>query len=196
MLCFITFAGEVQAVKSAWIIGDDFLLDIFGTLHKLKSEAIANNRPIPYLFDYYNVQFFTGNPLSEIKDVLTKLVNSLIKALNDTSCLPRLILVIPDHDILKHIGKLKPGAESMYILQKTISWVMNQMERAILAKEDELRKKKPGSITLGEPKFIWVKMINRPLCNGILEMRQVFNDAVEECMLDRAAHYILTLIIS
>ena len=157
---------------------------------KLKTQALEEKRPIPYMYDHFNVQIFTANPLSSLRNVMTRLVNSLIKALNDATKLPRIILVVPDIDLLKHTKNFDFG--TVETSTAAIDWVMTQMERAVEEKRDEIKKRKPGAIEPGEPKFIWSKMINRT--NGfsnILKVRRKFNDAMESCMLDRSFHHII-----
>ena len=126
---------------------------------------------------------------------MTKIVNSLVKALNDAVLLPRIILVIPDDDLLHEIGKLRVGTEAMIIIEKVVSWVMTEMEHAIQSKKEELRKKKPGSITTGEPKVIWIKMIKRyNACNNLMQVRNTYNEIVEKCLLNKTGHYIMDVI--
>ena len=181
-------------MKDVWVIRDHFLLEVYGELSRMKSDAIMTKRAPPYLHKMYNVQFFTANPLSEVKNIMTRLVNSLVKALNDAKYLPRIILVVLDDDILHQIGKLKVGTDAIIILEKAINWVMLQMERAITSKKDGLKKKKPGAVVTSKPKVIWVKMLKRyNACNHLMQVRNTYNEVVEKAMVDRTNHYIIDL---
>ena len=69
------------------------------------------------------------------------------------------------------------------------------MVRATDAKKDDLKRKKPGSVIPTEPKFIWVKMLNR--VNGrsdFLALRSKFNDVLEEVLAQKDQHYIIDLV--
>ena len=181
-------------MKDLWVIGDKFLLDIYGELSRIRADAIISKEPVPYVHDFYNVQFFTANPLSEITNIMTRMVNSLVKALNEVKVLPRIILVIPDDNILHQVGKLNPSTDALIVIEKAVNWMLTQMERAISSKKEYLRKRKPGAVTSGEPKVIWVKMLKRyNACNNLMQIRNMFNDTVEKCMLDKSAHYIIDI---
>ena len=176
-------------MKDLWIIGDRFLLDVHSSLSKLKSDAVIEKRPIPYIYDYYNVKLYTANPLSEIRNTMTRLVNSLTKALNDATMLPRIILIIPDDNILRHIKDL---TDIKPVCVGVINWIMNEMDKVIQSKKDQLKQRKAGAIAAGEPKMIWVAMINRMnICSKLLSVRSEFNKAIEACMANRSGHYFL-----
>ena len=177
-----------------WILGDAFLLDVFAHLSKIRLEAIRAKSPTPFIYDQYNIKFFTANPLSEVRSMLTKLVNSLIKALNEATKLPRFVLVIPDLDVMKFIGKVEEGVEAISIFENALNWIILEMDKAVRAKKDELRKRRKGSVVSTEPKLIWVKTLNRPgVCSDLLKNRPNFNDAMEKCLLNKSGHYIIDI---
>ena len=89
---------------------------------------------------------FSSNPLSNIKEALARLVNSLIHALNEppketkeqdqvnknsltAPFLPRFVIVVPDWDIVKHVGHYKYGFT--VITKKLIHWVVANMTRSV-----------------------------------------------------------------
>ena len=187
---FILVTGQVFALKDIWIIGDDFIHDIFGALPTLKLEAKSAKTPQPYLYDNYNVYCFTANPLSDVRNVMTRLVNSFVKALNDATKIPRLVLIVPDEDLFAFIGN---ETENMRLTCEFVfNWILTQFSRAIEAKKDEFSRRKPGALTVGEPKFIWIKMIKHDLnCAGIECLHHQFNLAMEDCLADRNHHYIM-----
>ena len=87
-------------MNDLWVIGDRFIHDIFYALGKLKTQASMKQKELPYMYNYFNISCFTSNPKSFERNTLARIVNCLVKALNDTVKLPRLILVVPDEDIL------------------------------------------------------------------------------------------------
>ena len=147
---------------------------------------------MPYIYDYYNVKCFTPNPNTVLKDVLARLLNCFVKALNDHNKLPRLVIVIPDLDILKHINHFGFGVK--YLIHEAMQWLLTQFSRAVESKVDFMRRKKPGSIIANEPKFIWVKAINR--LNGyskMLAMRNKFNNIMESHLAGKVNHYVIDI---
>ena len=101
------------------------------------------------------------NPSTSVTDVLGRIVNCLIKALNGTLKLPRLIIIIPDEDFLQFLENKHHAAGNRLLIQGAVTWIINQMICAIDAKKDNLSRRKPGSILANEPKIIWVKILDK-----------------------------------
>ena len=71
-------------------------------------------------------------------------------------------MVIPDHDIVRHVKC--SGKNATIMLGAVIHWLVDEMLKAVNAKKDDLLRRKPGAITSStEPKLIWDKMINLPM---------------------------------
>ena len=68
------------------------------------------------------------------------------------------------------------------------------ISRALQVKKDRLFGLKPGAINPGEPKVIWVKMINqRKAQDDTLTVRRKFNTVLENLLVDYKHHYIMDL---
>ena len=68
------------------------------------------------------------------------------------------------------------------------------MDRAIATRKDDLAWVKPGAIVLTEPKFLWIKMINRVECHDkALAVRNKFNTILEDILADHYGHYIIDI---
>ena len=66
------------------------------------------------------------------------------------------------------------------------------MVKAVDARKDQLRWRKPGVLFPAEPKFIWVKMPNKP--NGqsnLLAVHNKFNNILENLLANLTGHYIM-----
>ena len=105
--------------------------------------------------------------------------------------MPRIIVFIPDSNILDGIaGENVPGVSNQ--IGKVITWLMKRMERVIELKREEMHLVRPGSLALGEPKLIWVKILEKPLENSEeIQLRQKFNHILEETLVSRKNSYIL-----
>ena len=184
-------SGEVTALRSVWLIDDDFLTEMYPIFAKMKNRAKISNRSVPFLFDYYNITCFTTNPLSVLTDTMTRIVNCVIKGLNESARLPRFIIVIPDLDVVRHVNEFGKGMT--VVNRAAIKWIINQITRAVTAKHEDLVKKRPGVvISVTEPKFVWVKMVQRPMQNSNWSnARSKFNKLLENALVDKHNHYIL-----
>ena len=141
-------------------LGNNFLNEIFSTFPGMRIRVQATKHRPPYLYESYNVTAFTPNPAtSGVKDIMARIINCLIKALNDVAKLPKFLLVVPDEDILSCTDYQKYGLElSMHV---ALGWIITQMEHALETKKEDLMRHKPGAVAFNEPKTIWVKMLNR-----------------------------------
>ena len=147
-----------MALKDCWIIGDLYISEIFHELlSKNRSNRLAKLDPL-YVYANYNVKCYSSNPLSHKKEAPARLVNALVNAINDNTYLPRLIIVAPDWDIVRHIGEVSFGIFTIF--EKLMKWVVNTMNRAVDTRKEDLRKFSEGATTCSEPKWLWVKMID------------------------------------
>ena len=106
--------------------------------------------------------------------------------------LPRFIIVLPDWDIVKHIGHYKYGIS--IIAEQVLNWLVKNMTKMVDIRRDDLTRVKKGAGTLREPKFLWVKMINRVGCHDkVLAIRNKFNTLLENALVGCKNHYILDI---
>ena len=175
------FPGYIPAQKDIWIIGSKFLQDTYDDLHKLKEKAADNKSPMPYMYDFYNVIFHKENITSLNENVLLHYINAITHGLNNEKKLPRIILIIPDGDILQFINHFNFGIS--YILGSLLSWLINQIDTAIDCKKSEFRKEQPSIISSNEPKVISVKIHNHPKGQSqLLATRNKFNNILENLL--------------
>ena len=184
------FVGEVVAHNDLWLIGDDFMGQTYYMLDKLKRDAVTSRSPIPYIFEYYNVKAFYVAEDHLIKDVLARFVNALILALNDISKISRLVIVIPDEDIIQHVDFTASGTR--FVLGAAITWVVSQMSRAVEAKKDNLLRRRAGAVIANEPKMIWIKALKKAHSSSD-DRAQInkFNSMLEDILADSAGHYLM-----
>ena len=156
----------------------------------MKRRATAAKTPLPYIYDYFNVSCFTSSPNSLTTDILTRIMNCFIKALNDALKLPRLVVVIQDWDLLQFVNYFTKGVRA--VNNEAVKWVINHMIRAVDAKIDNLVCSKPGSIIYNEPKFIWIKMMHRlnATC-PVLAFNTNFNDVLENTLAGKSNHFLM-----
>ena len=174
-------------MNNLWLIGDIFLNEIFHALPQIKNEArSAKSGEIPYIYDYYNISCFTPNPQTLVKNVLARMVNCFIKALNDTVVLPRMVIFLPDWDLIRFMKKgVTDEEEVQEKMRKGTKWVVTQVIRVLEIKKDDMKIKKPGAVASSEPKVLWIKMFNRVNGNGhgsTLSWKAFYNNILEDSL--------------
>ena len=88
---------------------------------------------------------------------MARIVNCFINALNDNMKLPRLVVIIPDHDILNYIYHYTSGIS--LICGSAIDWITSQVDRAVEIRKDYLRVRSIGAVSANEPKFLWIRAL-------------------------------------
>ena len=124
----------VLATKLIWCIGDEFLRDVDRTLSTLRTSDAAEQGRKLFIHQYFNFETFYLNPFAPMKPVITRIFNSLVKALNKFPHLPEYILVLPDKDIIKSTNIYDFGMRE--ILEANINWLIRNLARALLARQE------------------------------------------------------------
>ena len=182
----------MRAQKDLWLIGDTFIDSIYYILQDMKVQAKDGKRPMPYIYEYYNISCWNANQLSPIKNTLARILNSIIDAMNDENNktrMSRYIVIIPNRDILKFIN-FQFGISQ--VIGNCLNWLLTNIIHEVEARKDLMHRKKPGSLSASEPKFMWVKMLHRPNKHSqLLAVHSKFNTILEELLVNRKNHYII-----
>ena len=181
----------MQAIYDVWFIGDQFFRDMFPSLQNLKQQAKLLKTPIPYLYEYYNVFGYYSMVTSGIRCAIARVYNSLVVGLNTRECLPRLIVIMLDKDIIEDVS-FHGHYETDDVITKNIEWLFRQISIVIKRKHAELSDKKPGAVYSLDPKVVVVDMLKRPLqfpndsnMQLIAQLRSCYNSIVN----DAAQHF-------
>ena len=86
------------------------------------------------------------------------------------------------------------------MIGSTIDWLVNNIDRAILCRKEDLKHIRPGAIAANEPKILWVKMLRRQY-NTELHTKQnpvdalvdVYNDLLEEILSAKRGHFLIDI---
>ena len=76
---------------------------------------------------------------------------------------------------------------------KVMKWLINFTMRVVATRKTDTYYKRPGSATVAEPKFIWVKMLPRNIQDKAEFFRETFNNILEAELADRKHNYIMDL---
>ena len=150
------FAEDVAARADFWIVGDEAVRASISTRQAMKSECGFDNKLLPYIYEYYNVNCYFESPLGKTKSVAARILNSVIQGMNAWAHLPRYILVIPDVDILNYACKYDYLMNDTEVdFEEIMSWLVRQIKRSIKIRLDDLHRKHPGAILKSvEPRII------------------------------------------
>ena len=124
-----------------------------------------------------------------IRNPFARLYNQLVKALNEEELLPKLVVYLPEKVLIEYIDFFGFGISS--ILDMTIGWMVTQFNRSIDARFQRLAEIKMGYVREGEPKLIWMKIINSPTHDKALAIRSKFNAMLEEKLSGIKGNYIM-----
>ena len=132
----------MKALKDLLVTGDIFVHEIHHALPAMNTTVKMKKIDAPYIYDQYNIRCFTSNLLSNTHSVPARLVNCLIKALNEDDKIPRIITIIPDWNLLQYINFYSFGIQK--IIGKVLKWMIKNIDNAvegkkILAIQDQTR---------------------------------------------------------
>ena len=94
-------ADDIKALKSTWIIGEQFVKDLDQSLTSINiNSEQPNGMKKLYLTQNYNVLTYHSTRMSKPDPFLARVHNSLVDALNKDNYLPRYIIIILDKDLI------------------------------------------------------------------------------------------------
>ena len=159
------------------------------------NEATIAKAELPYMHRYYNIKRFYAENFNYSVNAVKRIQNTFIEALEDNQRLPRLIIVFLDRDLIDSIGKANLDDGTEIALGKLIDKILSIIDRIAEARKADMYYRKPGSVSPGEPKFIWVKMLRRHGFNKhpVLTLQKNFNEILEDALADKRHNYIMDL---
>ena len=89
---------------------------------------------------------------SQDQNTISRLRN-LVRALSDYPLLPKIIVVVPDEDILHFIQKAGDSRLLQSNIEIVLKWMMREYERTVAAHLDRMPEK---AKKLNYPYFLWI----------------------------------------
>ena len=189
-LVFVSLSPDnLRAVKDVWILGDQFLREIYSALPAMHRESTITRHDMVNCCNFYNVDGLFYYNTQSVTSSFTRIVNSLIITLNKLNTLPRMVMIVPDKDLINHINFSSSGTTQ--IVGIVMDWLIRQIERIIYQRKAEMHDKKMGSVVTGEPKIIWVKALEECHSSVVVENVQKFNKVLESMLSTRRDTYFL-----
>ena len=181
-------SANVKAQRSTWFIGDLFLKETFHAYAALKEQAMITQTDPPYMYCNYSIDAFKPTNITAMSSSpLARILNGLVDAINTHHILPRLIVFVPDWDLLKAIKYYDFGVSR--IIGTCVEWLIREIDRITTTRKLDLSRKRAGSVVPSEPKIVWIAMIVRSAPSRILALRRKFNAILEETLSESRGMY-------
>ena len=148
---YLIFVESVKGAERVWILGDEFAYKYY---HQYYKENKHEGKHMTYLFEHFEVKDLLSTRYSNDRNVLSRLRNSLITALNQYYPVPRLIAVVMDDDITRYIdSRDKEDLVLTVEIGTIVEWITREFERAILSFKDYLPDKAKKAFY---PHILWI----------------------------------------
>ena len=190
----LSTSANIEALKSVWLLGEEFLRDMMYTFKAMRAQAINDHKDLPYLLKNYNVVAQNPERWSNIRSFLAKVLNGLVKALNQSPfILPRYILVVLDKDLIANADLYDYGVSRM--LEDTLKWLLININMVVESRKEDLIGKRAGAVsTTSEPHIIWIGMLKCPdysMNKRVYSLARKFNQILQNVITgDRRSHYL------
>ena len=135
-LCSI-FTADVQALRSVWMIGDDFLYRVFPGFQQLKSDCFVKKEDLPYLYQYYYLNAWYVKQIQSTVPSMAKIQNAMAAAFNEFNSLPKYLMILPDKDLIVLVEHYDKGAKQL--LMENVCWLIRQIGRALISRHEDLK---------------------------------------------------------
>ena len=169
-----------------------------GAYHKIQLAAVKNRRSSPYLFDMFNIHSYYGSAGWG----LNRILNLLVDALNERPHLPKILVMVPDKDIIANLKDKQ--THTGIVMGGVIHYIIKQINTMIKRRVSALTEKKPGMVTSSHPKIVWIRMLKcsasdyeGSINKNIFPVRGKFNSILEQCILedDDDIHRIMSILV-
>ena len=93
------FAGYSRGYEKIWVVADNFGFNTYEEFFKNRKEEDGTTHK-SYTFDQFEVRGYFSNKQSLNGNILSRIRNNIVHALNEHTILPKLIVIVPDDDII------------------------------------------------------------------------------------------------
>ena len=109
----------MKGINKLWILGDKFM---FGSYNRYCYQQPEENF---YIRKHFEVSGFMSNPERSLdENVVSRYRNLLTGTIAENPILPKLIVLVPDSDIVTYYGHKKAGA--LRGLAYILNWIMKE----------------------------------------------------------------------
>ena len=134
----IIIVDYTRGYDRVWIFGDMFVKN---HLNKIFEDQLTIERKADYIKTHYDISSYFNHPALAVgaENILLRLRNCLIQAINAEILLPKAIIIILDDNLLDAIDHFDYGIT--ITLGKLTEWITNQMHTIITTHKEKLPSK-------------------------------------------------------
>ena len=155
----------------------------------MKTDNEIRKNKAPYMYDNYNLTAWFCSQIKSPVPVIAKLQNSLVAAMNEYHHMPKLIIIIPDKDVIESIVQfdIKIDCGIKDTIFDNLHWLMQQIGKCLITCREDLKSKNPGAITPEYTHIVWIEMLTRPITEDlelarIWKVRRKFNSVLRDLL--------------
>ena len=170
----LLLSGEVAAYDRIWFIGDSFLNTSF---QQYFMDVHLPNGKMGYILAHYD--YLECYSLLEDIDlemnVLAKLRNQLVAAINTEVLLPKAIIIVLDDDIMDALNYYDSGITQA--IGRIIEWLAGEFHKSVNNHKQSLQSK---SHKYKYPAILWMKIPSHTVYDHYNEFKWKFNKCLEK----------------
>ena len=174
----------MQGLEKIWIVGDKFCKTTYRQNYQQINPDAANSDRF-YAFSSFEVcDFFSSSFTSHNRSCAGRIINNLIKALNEFNTLPKLVVCVLDNDLVRNID----NGKNMYSRVKRLAkWLMKEFTKAVDIYKDFIPSKAKREKF---PQFLWIEP---PLHENFRDNAK--RKALSECLTNQAKFHHNTTVL-
>ena len=134
----------LDGLEKVWFVGDDFCYHTYRRYFKDNTDEFGDNTS----FTFENLEakgFFSSKESSHNRSPLGRVLNNLIWAINEQKNLLKLILMVLDDDIIRHI-KVTSNGSYAFQMGIVLTWLIMEMEKAVNTYKENFPKRQKRNL--------------------------------------------------
>ena len=147
----MVFADPVKGYDDLWIVGDNFLVKTYWPYFKIPERDHSF-----FMTDEYEVYPICNSKFNSADgNLLSRLCNIVVTALNTKPKIPKYCLIILDEDLMKYLDFCEVRVATMY--GEWVDWIVKEIHSLFVDKKAKLPKK---AVKDDYPFIYWVALPN------------------------------------
>ena len=152
-----------------WIFRDIFILNTFNRYFHLQPEGEF------YMKKHFQVSSFMSDKSNSLDtNMLSRYQNLLVGVITEQVILPKVIVIVPDDDLINYVNHPKPGLAK--ILGKVINWLMREYEKILQVQKDFL------PVKAKKDHFLYMIWSEAPYHDNFMDIDNEMRDKFNSCL--------------
>ena len=138
----LSILGNIRGYEKIWFIGDEFMMSSFTQHFQHAFDAEDSDfSNMGYIKSHCDVVCKGSRAIWPLKNenLIGKIRNALVEAINEYTLLPKSILIVLDDDLIIAANHYTDGIS--HLLGSLVDWIATEMHRIIAAHKDKLPTK-------------------------------------------------------